>query len=244
LNAALTDRVAWLIECGDSSTPVKHPVYGLLIRHAMRASPDDRRAMASDFRGRMRPTPGQAEALKELKDTWRAMVPTFRVLCLSEVNDATSMWNHYADKYQGVVLEFFAVKEVDSPFQVARPVVYQDTPPSIADVNAWVSCMLREAETNYRDLFTEYLYVKTCAWSYEKEWRVPAPGRRLDDSELFGDYGFHPRELTAMYFGPNCPDEDRMDLLALLTHGLEHVKAHQMSFDTQQARLVSRLIPR
>jgi len=109
----------------------------------------------------------------------------------------------------------------------------------------WVSCMLGEGgEKNYRDLFTEYLYVKTCAWSYEKEWRIPAPGRRPDDSELFGDYGFHPRELTAIYVGPNCPDEDRADLLALLTHGLEHVQAHQMSFDIPQARLVSRPILR
>lgn len=242
LNAALTDRVAWLIEHGDSSTPVKHPVYGLMVRLAMRASPHDRRAMAGELRRRMRPTPGQAEALRELKDTWRAMVPTFRVLCLSEVNDVTSMWSHYADKYHGVVLEFFAVKEVDSAFQIARRVVYQDTAPSIADATAWVSCML--GEKNYQDLFTEYLYVKTCAWSYEKEWRIPAPGRRPDDSELFGDYRFHPRELTAISFGPNCSDEDRTDLLALLTHGLEHVQAHQMSFDTQQARLVSRPIPR
>lgn len=243
LNAAMTDRVAWLIEHGDSATPVKHPVYGLLVRLAIRASLDDRRAMASEFRRRMGSTPGQAEALRELKDTWRAMVPTFRVLCLSELNDVTSMWYHYADKYQGVVLEFFAVEEVDSAFQIARPVVYQDTPPSIADATAWVSCMLGEGEKNYGDLFTEYLYVKTCAWSYEKEWRIPAPGRRPDDSELFGDYGFHPRELTAIYFGPNCPDADRTDLLALLTHGLEHVQAHQMSFDIPQARLVSRPTP-
>jgi DUF2971 family protein len=241
LGAALTDRVAWLVEHGDSST-VRHPVYGHLVRLAMRASPDKRRAMASELRTRLRATPGQAEVLKEVKDTWRAMVPTFRVLCLSEVNDVTSMWNHYADKYRGVVLEFFAIVEVDSAFQAARPVVYQDTPPSIADVAAWVSCML--GERNYRDLFTEYLYVKTCAWSYEREWRIPMPGRRPDDSELFGDYGFHRQELTAIYFGPNCSAEDRTDLLALLTHGLEHVQAHQMSFDTQHARLVSRPIAR
>src|SRR5881628_3313054 len=62
LSAALTDRVAWLIEHGDSSTPVKHPVYGLLVRLLIRASPD-RRATASEFRRRMDdPTPGQTEA--------------------------------------------------------------------------------------------------------------------------------------------------------------------------------------
>src|SRR5712692_6390018 len=89
LSAALTDRVAWLVEYGDSST-VTHPVYGRLVRLAMRASPDKRRAMASELRTRLRATPGQAEVLKEVKDKWRAMVPTFRVLCLSEVNDVTS----------------------------------------------------------------------------------------------------------------------------------------------------------
>jgi hypothetical protein len=243
LNATLTDRVASLMEHGDLSAPVRHPLFGPLLRGAMCLGTDARRAMASELRRQMgTPTRGQAEALKELKDTWRAMVPTFRVLCLSEVHDATSMWNHYAAGYKGVVLQFSAVKEVDSAFLAARPVVYQDTPPSIADVNAWVSCMLGSGEKSYQDLFKEYLYVKTCEWSNEKEWRIPAPGRRPEDGELFGDYGFHPRELTAIYFGPKCPEGDRVDLLALLSHGLEHVQANEMVYDTQQARLVSRPI--
>lgn len=243
LNAALTDRVAALMEHGDLSTPVKHSVHGLLVRAAMLARPDVRRATASEFRRRMSaPTSGQTQALKELKDTWSAMVPTFRILCLSELNDVTPMWNHYAYGYKGVVLQFFAVEEVDSAFLAARPVVYQDSAPSIADANAWVSCMLGQGEKSYQDLFMEYLCVKTCAWSYEKEWRIPAPGRRPEDNELFGDYGFNPRELTAIYFGPKCPDEDRADLLKLLAHGLEHVQAHEMSFDVPQARLVSRSI--
>lgn len=181
--------------------------------------------------------------MKLLKDTWSAMVPTFRILCLSELNDVAPMWHHYADGYKGVVLEFFAVEDVDSAFQVARPVVYQDTP-SIAEAGAWISCMLSEGETRWQDLFMEYLYAKTPSWSYEKEWRVPVPGRRPDDSDLFRDYGFHPRELTGIYFGPKCPDGDRSDLLNLLSHGLEHVKVYEMIFDTRQARLVSRAVSR
>jgi hypothetical protein len=243
LSAALTDRVASLMEHGDLSAPVVHPVFRLLLQGAIRSGPDARRAMARELRRKMgAPTPGQAEALRELKDTWRAMVPSFRVLCLSEVNDATTMWNHYADGNKGVVLQFFAVKEVDSAFLVARPVVYQDTPPSIADVGTWVNCMLGQGEKSYQDLFTEYLYVKTCEWSYEREWRIPAPGRRPEDSELFGDYGFHPGELTAIYFGPKCSEEDRSDLHKLLAHGLEHVQAHEMLLDVQQAKVVSRAV--
>ena len=37
------------------------------------------------------------------------MVPTFRILCLSELHDVTPMWQHYADAYRGVVLEFEAL---------------------------------------------------------------------------------------------------------------------------------------
>jgi hypothetical protein len=177
--------------------------------------------------------------LQELKDTWSALVPTFRILCLSAVNDVTPMWHHYADDYRGVVLRFFAVEEVDSAFQVAQPVLYQDVP-SISGVNEWVSCFLQEGTARYQDLFLEYLRVKTTAWSSEQVWRIAVPGRRSDDSELFGDYGFHPRELTGIYFGPQCPGDDRAVLLKLLTHGLEHVEAYEMVFDTQQARLVSR----
>jgi hypothetical protein len=223
-------------------SPVNHPVYGALIRRAMHLPHDVRQRMAEFLRERRgTATPGQAEALKELKDTWSALVPTFRILCLSEVNDVMPMWYHYADKYQGVVLEFFADEAVDSAFQVARPVLYQEAP-SIADVKSWVSSMLREGDTGYQDLFMEYLCVKTPAWSYEREWRIPVPGRRPDDSELYGDYGFNARELTAIFFGPKCPREDRADLLALLTHGLEHVTPYEMVFDTQQAQLVARVL--
>jgi Protein of unknown function (DUF2971) len=244
LYAALCERVAWLTEHGDA-TPVRHPVFGPLLRLAMDAGADARRAMASELRRQAgSPTPGQAEALKELKDRWRVLVPTFRILCLSEVNDSAPMWYHYADGYKGIVLQFSAVEDVDSVFRVARPVVYQDTP-SIADANAWVSCVLHEGDARWQDLFMEYLYVKKREWSYEKEWRVPVPGRRRsDDNELFGDYGFHARELTAIYFGPRCSEQDREDLLKLLAHGLDHVEDYQMDFDTQQARLVARTIER
>lgn len=244
LSAVLADRVAWLIEQADPSTSITHTVFGPFIREATRLPADARRRMASEFRTRdSAATPGQAEALKLLKDTWSEMVPTFRILCVSEVYDSNPMWSHYADEYRGVVLEFFAVEEVDSAFQVARPVLYQDAP-SIAEASAWVRCMLGEDGARYQDLFEEYLYVKKPEWSYEKEWRIPAPGRRPDDDELFGDYGFHPRELMAIYFGPRCPDGDRADLLKLLAYGLDHVKAHEMLFDTQHARLVSRPVAR
>ena len=246
LNAVLTDKVASLIEQGDLSDSVKHPVLATLLRVAMRATPEVRQTMASELRQSKSlgiPAPGQIQSFVALKDMWKEMVPTFRVLCLSELNDVAPMWQHYADGYKGVVLEFSAVDELDSAFLVARPVQYQDTPPAIADPDQWVSCMLGQGGSTYHDLFTEYEYVKTNAWSYEKEWRIVS-WARPGESGLFEDYGFNPRELTGIYFGPKCSIEDRSDLLALLGHGLEHVRAHEAFLDSQQARIAFRPIIR
>ena len=124
---------------------------------------------------------------------------------------------------------------------MARPVIYQDRPPAIADADAWVSCMLGQGTSTYWDLFTEYEYVKTNAWSYEKEWRIVS-GARPGETGLFADYSFHPRELTGIYFGPKCSTEDRAELLALLALGLEHVREHEVSHDDQQARFSFRVI--
>jgi len=242
LNAALTERVASLMEDGDPSNSVKHPIQAALLRVAKRTSPDVRRAMAEELRQSVGvPTAGQVQTFSAVKDMWRNMVPTFRVLCLSELNDVTSMWLHYADAYKGVVLEFSAIDELDSPFLMARPIIYQDSPPTIADADAWVSCILGQGTSTYWDLFTEYQYVKTNAWSYEKEWRIVS-GARPGESGLFADYPFYPRELTGIYFGSKCSTEDRVELLALLAQGLEHVRAHEVSHDDQQARFSFRVI--
>lgn len=187
LSAVLTDKVASLIEEGDFSNSVKHPAFALLLRVVRYASPDIRRVMARELRQNIgTPTSGQIQAFAALRDKWREMVPTFRVLCLSELNDVTPMWLHYADEYKGVVLEFSAIDELDSAFLAARPVIYQDTPPAITDSHTWARCMLGQSESTYRDLFTEYQYVKTTPWSYEKEWRIVS-GARPGESGLFAD---------------------------------------------------------
>lgn len=243
LNAVLTDKVTSLIEEGDPSNSVKHPGLSALLRVARQASPDVRRAMARELRTNTNaPTSGQIQGLAALKQTWRGMVPTFRILCLSELNDVTPMWLHYADAYEGVVLQFSAVDELDSAFLVARPVIYQDNPPAIADADTWARCTLGQSESTYWDLFTEYLYVKTTAWAYEKEWRIVS-GARPGEKELFADYDFHPHELTGVYFGPKCSAEDRGDILALLAHGLEHVRANAARADSQQARFTFNAVP-
>ena len=143
LNAVLNDRWISLIEQGGPSDSVKNPIFATSLRMTLSLSPAMRREIVDDLRREtVTTTPGQIEALAELKNMWRGLVPLFRVMCLSEANDITPMWLIYADRYKGVVLEFSAVDQLDSIFLVARPVVYQDAPPAIADPETWVSCLL------------------------------------------------------------------------------------------------------
>jgi hypothetical protein len=244
LQTALTERVALLIEQGDSGVTLRDPMAAALLRTTAGASPDSRRAMANELRQRMAASmSGQTQSLADLKALWMKMVPTFRILCLSELNDITPMWLHYADAYKGVLLEFCAVDEVDSAFLVARPVIYQDAPPSVADLDTWVDCLLNQDLPRFLSLFFEYQYSKTNAWSYQKEWRI-ASASRPGETGLAGEYGFHPRELIGIYFGPMCSAEDRTDLCALLSYGLEHVHPHEAVLDIQSGKFTFRGIGR
>jgi hypothetical protein len=225
LNAALLDRWTSILETGDVSE-VKHPIVAFLLGVASRAPAETRLAMAEELRATFKsksPTKGQVQAMSMLKAFWKEMVPTFRIVCFSEVNDLTPMWLHYAEGYKGVVLEFKSVDEVDSPLLIARPVIYQDGPPKIATAQAWVDCMLGKPGADYWELFSQLQYIKTSAWAYEREWRVVAFARP-GDTGFYADYPFFESELTGIYFGPQCAPEDRKDLLALRQHGLEHVR--------------------
>jgi len=235
LNAALAERCASILESGDASQ-VQHPLAALVLSAAIGLPAEARREMADEIRGmKLAGTPGQLQAMEMLKSTWKDMVSSFRIICFSEVNDATPMWLHYADKYMGVVLEFTAVEAVDSPLLEARPVIYQDSPPQIASMATWIDHMLHMPGTDFGNLFSELQYIKTTAWAYEKEWRVVSHAR-AGESGLFSDYGFFESELSGIYFGPQCSLADRQDLLAMRIHGLEHVCAFAAEPSVLQAR--------
>jgi len=201
------------------------------------AGPDTRREMAHELLrdGTEPPTAGQSSSFEALREMWREMVPKFRVLCLSEKYDTTSMWLHYCDSYRGVVLQFSAIDELDSPFLVARPVQYQDDAPKIADVEEWAKCITGESENQYTDLFEEYQFVKTSDWGYEHEWRIVSMARP-GETENYADYPFHPKELTAIYFEPNCREQDREEIRVALTGDLTHVECWQATQDAAGAK--------
>jgi hypothetical protein len=206
-----------------------------MIVNIARDKPDLRQLIAEKLRDDVDAASEQTDALEELKGVWRDLVPRFRVLCLSELNDVTSMWLHYADAYRGAVLEFEAVDRLDSVFLIARPVKYQDTAPAIASKEVWAQCMLERSTLTYEDLFTEYQYVKTTAWAYEREWRIVSVARD-GETGLFSDYPFHPSELAGVYLASQCSQDDEKEILALLSHGLEHVSVYKAAIAGPEAK--------
>jgi hypothetical protein len=63
-------------------------------------------------------------------------------------------------------------------------------------------------------------------------WRV------VGETELFADYGFYPRELAGVYLGTQCSKDDEKEILALLSHGFEHVSAYRALIDGPEVKFI------
>ena len=185
------------------------------------------------------------DSLRDLKLVWQDMVHNMRVLCVSEVNDLTAMWAHYAAQATGVVLQFEAVDRLDSPFLSARPVRYDDSPPAVTRDREWARLMIRSGDWRNERVrsFFDYEYTKTTEWIAEKEWRI-ASMKRPGETELYSDDTFNVRELTAVYFGWKCTAEDQSVICALLAHGLDHVKTFEACPDPKTRRYAFNEVPR
>lgn len=235
LSKALAEKVALLVEQGGASSLVSNPDLAIMLDMATKVNPDVRSEIVRDLRQNSdTATLRQIQVFAQLREKWRQIVPKLRILCLSEFNDITPMWQHYADGCKGVVLRFESLDEADSAFLLARKVDYQDFPIDISNVETWVNCLLA-GEAAFHDQINKYQHIKATSWEYEGEWRIVG-GDRQGETELFADYGFNPRTLTGIYFGTQCSPKDREDMLSLLVHDLGHVSTYEAFEDRHQGK--------
>lgn len=157
-----------------------------------------------------------AGALQALRDHWKALVPTMRILCLAESPSHVAMWNHYADHYRGAVLGFKCNDETDNCFLVARPIEYMQAKPDVYTDRglAKLLCLKGFAAAEItRRLGTE---TKSDDWSYEKEWRIVDYAESTDTSEYW-DRSFSNEDLSHVYLGPLVVTQDRQDIIRAAT---------------------------
>lgn len=164
----------------------------------------------------------ESPALDELREMWKNMAPTFRILCFSARNNIMSMWDRYADKYKGVVLEFACLKELDSSWLIAEPVQYR---PSFLDKVGWGRLLTLNQEEITKYIFHESCHTKTPDWSYQEEWRIVSFNSAGENGE-YSDYKFNPKELSSVYLGPEICAQDREIILSLLKYELSHVNVY------------------
>jgi len=137
------------------------------------------------------------------------------------------MWFHYADQYKGAVLEFDCNDELDSAWLAAQPVTYPTDRPEIFDADGWAKLIMMPKESAIKTLFRVATYTKSPDWSYENEWRI-ASFKRPNDTGLFTDYKFNPRELSSIYLGPLISPADK-SLLIAIANKYPHIRIYEVA---------------
>lgn len=145
---------------------------------------------------------GAKDSLNDLKRLWQIQLIGRRILCLSENPLIMPMWNHYADRYRGIVLEFACSDELSSAWLQAKPIKYTYEKPLTYSAPGMAELLFQEDGNAISYINNEIPYLKTPEWEYEREWRVSAY-KRDGDEELFSDFGFHSKELQSVILGPH-----------------------------------------
>lgn len=125
-----------------------------------------------------------------------------RVLCFSELWSNDAMWAHYAGNFTGFVLGFRQPFHSNGDSWTCERVRYSDGPIYLGsglDFLLYGTAGLKVTEA--------LLYIKSRAWSYEREWRAitfhpNAVGK------LYGDYEFNAEDLESIVLGPRATAED------------------------------------
>lgn len=149
------------------------------------------------------------QAIQEMKDVWKGMLSERRILCLSESPTIPPMWNHYADKYKGIVIELECVDSLDSAWLLAKPIKYTNEMPLTYTNEGMADLLFLSEDKSIDYINTEITFIKTEDWTYEKEWRVSTYARP-GISENYSDFRFHPLELKPVILGPLF-EEDKID---------------------------------
>jgi hypothetical protein len=233
---ALVDEIAKIVENPKVAFLDKKPKLKTIVQN-LRAIPEEfRKRFISEMR---RLVPQKADSfikpLGEFLEYWKRWVPRMRIICLSELKDSMSMWFHYADNHRGVVLALDCIEEIDSPWLIARPVIYQNDPPLLAK-EALIRSIIGKQPLDYEQFCFDCMHIKKTDWAYEKEWRVVTTARS-GESGLYSDYAIHPRNFGAVYLGQNISEEDEKDLIALLDYELSHMSAYRTILMPRECRL-------
>lgn len=171
---------------------------------------------------------GAPLAIQEMKEIWKELLNERRILCFSESATIPPMWNHYADNYKGIVIEFDCIDFLDSAWLIAKPVNYTDQIPLTYTAEGMAELLFLPDKQSIEYINTEVTYIKTKDWSYEKEWRISTYAHP-NDPKYFSDFKFHPLELKSIILGPLF-EEKEIDYVLMQSRNYPRAKVYKSSF--------------
>ena len=212
---ACSRRLASLVEQPPEDTSDLEPKVRMIVEIVKRGITAELRtemlAGLADVAETHRPS---GKAMEEFRLMWRELIPDFRILCLTESPAHAAMWYHYADQYNGVVIELRCDDALDSGWLAAKPVTYPTGKPAVYSADGWATYLTTEKSLALQRMLQDATFTKAPDWSYEKEWRVTSFKGPLDTGP-FTDYLLNPSEVAAIYFGPRMAPSDRAALLKM-----------------------------
>lgn len=139
------------------------------------------------------------------------LVNTYKILCLSEINDDLLMWAHYSDSHKGVVLRLNCKSEPDTVFLNAKPIQYSNKMPIYANLSTWIKHITGQVRLDNNKYFNDVIYTKSIDWQYEKEWRVVNSFR--DPTKPHEDFEILTSEIDGIIFGCKTKRFERDEVL-------------------------------
>jgi hypothetical protein len=142
-----------------------------------------------------------------------ALLP-IKILSLTVAPDISLMWSHYSNSHRGVVMRFRSISAFDSPFGMAKPIVYTDVRPSFFTESYLINSLAGLESINNREMTDAIIYTKMSDWTYEKEWRISS-GHGRNKAAPFEDIRFGINELDGIIYGIQMSDGDKAEILDL-----------------------------
>lgn len=174
----------------------------------------------------------------DINECWKKEIRNdLRILCLGIEKDNPRLWNDYAEKHKGAVIELACREESDSPWRIAKPVEYVNEKDLFLTVGDWADII------SLKDIVAAHYIMEKCClrkakdnenkWYEQNEWRISSFCRHYETGTV-SDYGVNPKDFSAVYFGHKMDSETIDNLLGLLVGELGHVFAFRCELNSSQ----------
>lgn len=174
-----------------------------------------------------------------------AFIKCFRILCVTEKDDNSLMWAHYADSHYGCVIEFESLYTEKPRFLREGYVRYHE---NLQPRSNPLDMLLYGETEEVRDLMIrDVAFSKRTSWSYENEYRLmftESYGEittkvdmqtqikdivvKYQSDELFTDVGIPKESVKSIIFGARTTEKDIQTILEVLSENDYKCKLLQM----------------